>query len=320
MMPPTPRLNPSGIQLQLRESLGKVYIGRHEVIDRLLTALVAGGHVLLEGVPGVAKTTLAKAFSATLGCQFRRIQFTPDMLPADITGSYILNLKNQEFVLRKGPIFANVVLGDEINRAPAKTQSALLEAMQECQVTIEGDTMLLPDPFLVLATQNPVDQEGVYPLPEAQVDRFLMKLKVGYPSAEDEQRMLATYDRPVAPVEQLLDAAEIRQLRTRAAEVHIAPEIQRYIVALVRYTRTHRRTRLGASPRAALGMMRAAKAAALLDGRSHVLPDDVRTLACPVLAHRIIVTAEAELDGLSQESIVVEAIDEVRYTGPADPR
>ncbi len=317
---PDAPLDPARIRARLRDTLATVYIGEHGIIDRLFTALVAGGHVLLEGVPGVAKTTLAKAFSDTLGCTFRRIQFTPDMLPADITGSYILNLKDQEFVLRRGPVFANVVLGDEINRAPAKTQSALLEAMQERQVTIEGDTLALPDPFLVLATQNPLEQEGVYPLPEAQVDRFLMKLEVGYPSARDEERMLATYDRPVPKVPLILDAETIRHLRGQAEAIHVAPELQRYIVDLVRYTRTHRRSHLGASPRAALGMMKAAKAAALLDGRDHVLPDDIRSLARPVWAHRVIVTPEAELDGFAGSAIVEEAVEEVRYTGPADAR
>lgn len=302
----------------LHRELDRVYLGPKHVVDLLLTALLAPGHVLLEGVPGVAKTTLAKAFSATLGCDFRRVQFTPDMLPADITGSYILNLRDNDFVLRRGPIFAHVVLGDEINRAPAKTQSALLEAMQERQVTIEGETLGLPDPFLVLATQNPLEQEGVYPLPEAQVDRFLIKLTMGYPSVSDEIQMLSTYDHPRPPVERLMSPEVIRALREAAEAVHVAPEIQRYIVALARFTRAHQRVRLGASPRASLGLMRAAKAAALLGGRDFVLPDDVRGLCEPVFAHRLVMTPEAELDGVSGSDVVREAVGRVDYRGPAD--
>lgn len=306
------------IREAIHRELDRVYIGPARVVDLLLTALLAPGHVLLEGVPGVAKTTLAKAFSATLGCDFRRIQFTPDMLPADITGSYILNLRDNTFVLRRGPIFAHVVLGDEINRAPAKTQSALLEAMQERQVTIEGETLALPDPFLVLATQNPLEQEGVYPLPEAQVDRFMMKLVMGYPSAGDELKMLSTYDHPRAPVAAVLDPETLRRLRAAAGAVHVSGEVQSYIVGLARFTREHPRVRLGASPRASLSLMRAAKAAALLGGREFVLPDDIRGLAEPVLAHRLVMTPEAELDGVSGGDVVREAVSRVSYRGPAD--
>ncbi len=302
----------------IREQIAGVYIGPAKIVDLLLTSMLAPGHALLEGVPGVAKTTLAKAFSATLGCDFKRIQFTPDLLPADITGSYILNMRDQTFVLRKGPVFANVVLGDEINRAPAKTQSALLEAMQERQVTIEGSTLELPDPFVVLATQNPLEQEGVYPLPEAQVDRFLMKLEVGYPSVDDERRMLATYDHPRAQPKAVLNPETIRALRQDVEEVHVSPEIRAYIVALTRFTREHPRVRLGASPRASLGLMRAAKAHALLDGRRFVLPDDVRRLAPAVLAHRIVLTPEGELDGVTGADAVAEAQERVAYKGPAD--
>jgi MoxR-like ATPase len=302
----------------IRAQIAQVFIGDTELVDLLLCALLAPGHILLEGVPGVAKTTLAKAFSATCGCAFRRIQFTPDMLPADITGSYILNMRDQQFVLRKGPVFANLVLGDEINRAPAKTQSALLEAMQEGQVTIEGESLALPDPFLVVATQNPLEQEGVYPLPEAQVDRFLFKLHMGYPEAGHEARMLATYDRPPPPARPVLDAERIRGLRVEAAAVHVAPEIQSYIVQLARFTRRHDAVRLGASPRASLSLMRAAKAWALLDGRAFVLPDDIRRLAAPTLVHRMILTPEAELDGLTAEQVIRGALEQVAYSGPAD--
>ena len=302
----------------IREQIAGVYIGPAKIVDLLLTSMLAPGHVLLEGVPGVAKTTLAKAFSATLGCDFKRIQFTPDLLPADITGSYILNMRDQTFVLRKGPVFANVVLGDEINRAPAKTQSALLEAMQEHQVTIEGSTLELPDPFVVLATQNPLEQEGVYPLPEAQVDRFLMKLEVGYPSPEEERRMLETYDHPRAEPRTVLNPETIRALRKDVDDVHVSPEIRAYVVALTRFTREQPRVRLGASPRASLGLMRAAKARALLDGRRFVLPDDVRSLAPAVLAHRIVMTPEGELDGVTGADAVAAATERVTYKGPAD--
>ena len=302
----------------IRQEISAVYIGPPKVVDLLLTSMLAPGHVLLEGVPGVAKTTLAKAFSATLGCDFKRIQFTPDMLPADITGSYILNMRDQTFVLRKGPVFANVVLGDEINRAPAKTQSALLEAMQERQVTIEGQTLELPQPFVVLATQNPLEQEGVYPLPEAQVDRFLMKLEIGYPSRDDEQRMLATYDQPRSEPKTVLNPETIRALRQDADAVHVSPEIRGYVVAVARFTREHPRVRLGASPRASLGLMRASKAHALLDGRHFVLPDDVRRLAPSVLAHRMVMTPEAELDGVTGGHAVADALERVAYKGPGD--
>ncbi|MCB9521881.1 MAG: MoxR family ATPase [Myxococcales bacterium] len=302
----------------LQARIAAIYIGPAAPLDLLLVALLSPGHVLLEGVPGVAKTTLAKAFARALGCDFRRIQFTPDMLPADITGSYIYNMREQTFALRRGPVFAHVVLGDEINRAPAKTQSALLEAMQEGQVTIEGHTLALPDPFLVVATQNPLEQEGVYPLPEAQVDRFLMKLQMGYPDIEAEVQMLATHDRPRPAVEPLLDAARILALRAQADGVHVSPALRRYIVELAHATREHPAVALGASPRAALGLLKAAKARALLHGRLFVLPDDVRALVSPVWAHRVVVTPEAELDGLDGARVVRSALDEVRYTGPAD--
>jgi MoxR-like ATPase len=297
----------------LIQQIDRAFIGPPVIVERLVTALLARGHVLLEGVPGVAKTTLVKTFSETLGCTFRRIQFTPDLLPSDITGTYILDMRSNTFVLRPGPVFANILLGDEINRAPAKTQSALLEAMQEMQVTIEGDTRGLDPPFIVLATQNPIEQEGTYPLPEAQVDRFLLKLVMRYPSPEDERRILTTYNRPLQRVEAVLRPERVLQLQELAEAVHIDEELIDYILELSRFTRTHRRVYLGVSPRASLMLMRAAKTRALLHGRGYALPDDVKSLAVAVLAHWVLLAPEAELEGIESTVIVTEALQQVRY-------
>jgi MoxR-like ATPase len=297
--------------------VSKAYIGQPQTTEALLTALFARGHVLIEGVPGVAKTTLVKAFSQTLGCDYRRIQFTPDLLPSDITGTNILDMRTNEFVLKTGPIFTNVLLGDEINRAPAKTQSALLEAMQEQQVTIEGDTRLLQAPFIVLATQNPVEHEGTYPLPEAQVDRFLIKLTMSYPSGNDEKRMLTAYNQPIPALSALIAPGDIIRMQELADTVHVAEEIFDYILGLVQSTRTHRRVYLGASPRAALALLRACKALSLIRGRDYVLPDDVRQLAPLVLTHRIIMTPEAELDAVGPSVVIREALEQTAYRPPA---
>ena len=291
----------------------KVYIGADETIEVLLVALLARGHVLLEGVPGIAKTTLVKTFAETLGCEFSRIQFTPDLLPADITGTYVLDFKSNEFVLRRGPIFGNVVLGDEINRAPAKTQSALLEAMQECQVTIDGGTVRLAAPFMVMATQNPVEHEGVYMLPEAQLDRFMFKLELGYPSYEEERLLLRTYNRPLQKVETVLTPEEIVTLGEAAETLFIDEELMDYIVRLVTYTREHPKVLIGGSPRAGLALMRSAKVRAFIQGRGFVLPDDVRFLAPKVLEHRMLLTPEAELEGTSARHIVAQAVETVAY-------
>jgi MoxR-like ATPase len=300
----------------ITEEVGRAFIGAPSITEALLVALLAGGHVLIEGYPGVAKTTLVKAFSATLGCHFRRIQFTPDLLPSDITGTYILDMRTNTFVLREGPVFTHVLLGDEINRAPAKTQSALLEAMQEHQVTIEGETRSLAEPFIVLATQNPIEQEGTYPLPEAQVDRFLIKLRMGYPSAADEKRMLVTYDRPPPPVRPVVGPSEVLEMQALAQEVFVAEELVDYVLALVAFTRNHAKAYLGASPRAALALVHASKGLALLKGRDFVLPDDVRNLAPLVLGHRILMTPEAELEGIGGITVVSEAVDKVGYKMP----
>jgi MoxR-like ATPase len=284
----------------------------------MLVALLARGHVLLEGVPGIAKTTLVKAFATALGCSVKRIQFTPDLLPADITGTYVLNPRDGSFSLRAGPIFANVLLADEINRAPAKTQSALLEAMQERQVTIEGDRFELPDPFLVLATQNPIDLEGTYPLPEAQIDRFLIRVQMSYPNDKDEVSMLRAHGiAPPVPFV-VLSPNDALQLQSITARVHVDEDLYAYAVAMSQFTRHHPRVVLGASPRASLGLLRAAKANAVLAGRGFVTPDDVRAVAIPVLAHRLILVPELEGDSRARASIVEEAISKVSYR--AHPR
>jgi MoxR-like ATPase len=298
----------------LKSEVGRIFIGPERTIEALLIALFARGHILLEGVPGVAKTTLVRAFSHTIDADFSRIQFTPDLLPSDITGTYVPNLQTNEFILRRGPIFANIVLGDEINRAPAKTQSALLEAMQERQVTIDGTTHRLAAPFLVLATQNPIEQEGVYALPEAQLDRFLLKVSMGYPTPDQEFRVMKTHQRAPEPVEQILDADDIARIREVVEAVHISDELVRYIVSLANFTRDHSQTELGASPRAALALLRAAKARAVVHSRDYVLPDDVRILAPSVLAHRVLLLPEAQLAGMKSLSIVRQALEQVPYS------
>ena len=319
---PVPNITPDRVarvnQLAhaIADEVGRAFIGNATITEALLVALMARGHVLIEGYPGVAKTTLVKAFSTTLGCHFRRIQFTPDLLPSDITGTYILDMRTNQFVLREGPVFTNVLLGDEINRAPAKTQSALLEAMQEHQVTIEGETRTLSEPFIVLATQNPIEQEGTYPLPEAQVDRFLIKLKMGYPAPLDEKRMLGTYDRPPPPVRAVVGPNDVLDMQALAQEVFVAEELLDYVLGLVAFTRSHPKVYLGASPRAGLALVHAAKGLALLRGRDYVLPDDVRHLAPLVLGHRILMSPEAEIEGAAGTGVITEAVDKVGYKMP----
>jgi MoxR-like ATPase len=277
---------------------------------------MARGHALLEGVPGVAKTTLVKAFSRVLGCSMRRIQFTPDLLPQDITGSFVLSPKTGDFALRKGPVFANVVLADEINRAPAKTQSALLEAMQEHQVTIEGDRLDLPNPFLVLATQNPIDLEGTFPLPEAQIDRFLVHVELGYPSQRDEVVMLRAHGITGPEPETLLDVDACLELQSIAARVHVEDDLLEYAAALSRYTRTHPRVVLGCSPRATLSLVRAAKSFAVLRGRPYVTPDDIRTVAKAVLGHRLLLLPELEGERGARAAVIQDAVNKVSFQRP----
>jgi MoxR-like ATPase len=297
----------------VRAEVGRVYIGDTGAVETMLVALLARGHVLLEGVPGIAKTTLVKAFAVALGCSVRRIQFTPDLLPADITGTYVLNPKDGSFALRPGPIFANVLLADEINRAPAKTQSALLEAMQEHQATIEGDRFALPDPFFVLATQNPVDLEGTYPLPEAQIDRFLVRVQMDYPNQRDEVAMLRAHGVVAPEAQAVLAAGEVLSLQSVAARVHVEEDLLEYAVQLARYTRESQEVTLGASPRASLSLLRAAKAHALLDGRAFATPDDIRAVATSVLAHRLLLVPELEADARARVRLVEEGLSRVSY-------
>lgn len=291
--------------------VGRVVVGMEDVTHQFLIALVAGGHVLLEGVPGVAKTTLSKTFARVLGTEYQRIQFTPDLLPSDVTGTYIFDRKANEFVLRKGPIFCQVLLADEVNRAPAKTQSALLEAMQENQVTIEGATMPLPRPFMVLATQNPVEQEGVYRLPEAQLDRFLLRVNMGYPPRKSEVDLLKLHSGPVAVVDQLFTADQILDIQWRLNEVHGTDALMEYIIDLAEASRSHPDLYLGASPRASLCLLRSARARALLDGRHYFTHEDVWAVAQAVLGHRLIIRPEAEVEGKKTSDVVKELLESV---------
>ncbi len=311
---------------ELRErviaEIGKIVVGMSEVTHQFLIALLAGGHVLLEGVPGVAKTTLSKTFAHVLGTQYQRLQFTPDLLPSDVTGTYIFDRNQNEFVLRKGPLFCQVLLADEVNRAPAKTQSALLEAMQENQVTIEGVTLTLPQPFMVLATQNPIEHEGVYRLPEAQLDRFLLRVDMGYPGRLDEMAMLRLHSHAVAPVEQLFTAEQILDIQWQVANVHGDDTLLEYIVDLAGTSRNHPDLSLGASPRAALCLLRCARARALLDGRYYFTHEDVQAVAPGVLGHRLIVRPEAEVEGKQALDVVRDLLDTVPVleTGPRKTR
>lgn len=296
---------------QTQQAVSQVVVGLEAVTDQLLMALLAGGHVLLEGVPGTAKTTLCRTFSSVLGLHFERIQFTPDLLPSDVTGTQVLDRNTSEFVLRKGPVFCQLLLADELNRAPARTQSALLEAMQERQTTIEGKTLPLPDPFMVLATQNPIEQEGVYRLPEAQLDRFLFRVNVGYPEREQEVAMLELHSRPAVRPAPITTAAEILAIRAALDTVYTTRELQEYVVDLVRQSRRHADLALGASPRAAISLLKAARAQALLQGRGFMTHADVQEVCLPVLSHRLILRPEAELDGRRIDSVIQQVIRSV---------
>ncbi len=300
---------------QLRDTaivnLSRTLVDLEQVIEQVLIATIARGHVLLEGVPGTAKTTLCRTLAVALGLDFKRIQFTPDLLPSDVTGTRILDQARSKFVLQTGPIFCQLLLADELNRAPARTQSALLEAMQENQVTIEGETLSLPQPFIVLATQNPVEQEGVYRLPEAQLDRFLFRVKVGYPDRSGELDLLELQEIPLATPSQICDTELITRLQTAVSTVFGKREMKEYVVDLIRETRQHRDVLLGASPRAGIYLLRAARARALLNGRDFFSHEDVQAIAHAVLEHRVIIRPEAELSGRTVAEVVEEVIRSV---------
>jgi MoxR-like ATPase len=288
-----------GLAARAGDNIARVIVGKHDVIELLLVALLCEGHVLMEDVPGTGKTMLAKSLARTLDCTFRRIQFTPDLLPSDVTGISFFNQRTQEFEFRPGPIFSQVVLADEINRATPRTQSALLECMEERQVSLEGETRLLPRPFLVLATQNPIELEGTFPLPEAQLDRFLLRLAIGYPSEADEKDVVRRF-RAGSPLDELpavIEQAELIAMQRLVREIRVAEALEDYIVRLVRATRLHASIELGASPRATLALYRCVQALAGISGRAYVLPDDVKRLAPPVLNHRLIASAQSRLRG-----------------------
>ncbi len=298
---------------EIEANVEQVVRGKHQEIRLALTTMIAEGHLLIEDVPGVGKTMLAKAIARSVDCSFRRIQFTPDLLPTDITGVNVFNQEQRDFEFKPGAVFANIVLGDEINRASPKTQSALLECMEERQVTVDTETHPLGTPFMVIATQNPIEHEGTYPLPEAQLDRFMLRLSIGYPSPEVEAEILATHSAgaPLGDIGPVTDAPGVAEMIMQAREVHVAPTLRRYIVDLIEATRHHGDIYLGASPRAALMILRAARAMAAADERDFVIPDDVKALAVPALAHRIIVTADAVMSGRGPEVILQEILAEV---------
>ncbi|MFH1560929.1 MAG: MoxR family ATPase [Chloroflexota bacterium] len=298
------------VALQIRENIERVIVGKSSVLELALVAVLCEGHVLLEDVPGIGKTMLARSVARSLGCTFRRIQCTPDLLPSDITGTYVYNQRTGEFQFRAGPVFAQVVLADEINRATPRTQSALLEAMEERQVTVEGETKPLPRPFLVLATQNPIELEGTFPLPEAQMDRFLLRLRLGYPTEEEDFVLLDRFaeHNPIDELVAVVSAEVISELQQVCRTVMVRPEVRQYIIQLVHATRRHPQVEIGASPRAMLGLFHAAQALAAIRSREYVIPDDVKYLAPFVLEHRIISQAQSHLRGHTTADILEEVL------------
>ncbi|KSU79805.1 MULTISPECIES: AAA family ATPase [Fictibacillus] len=295
------------------KNIEHVIVGKKQISELSLVALLAGGHVLLEDVPGVGKTMMVRAIAKSLGLQFNRIQFTPDLLPSDITGVSIFNQKEMNFEFRPGPLMGNVVLADEINRTSPKTQSALLESMEEKSVTIDGHTHILPNPFFVMATQNPIEYEGTYPLPEAQLDRFLLKLNMGYPTPDEEMSILnlMIHDHPIDNLKPVVTSGQLQEMKQKVTEVYVDDTVKKYIIDLVNRTRNHRSIYLGASPRGSLALMKASQALAFIMDRDFVVPDDVKYLAPYVLTHRILLKPEARFEGESAESVVIELLNRV---------
>ena len=297
----------------VRQNASRVIVGKEEVIDLLMVVLLCEGHVLFEDVPGIGKTTLAKTLAKSLGCTFQRIQFTPDLLPSDITGITFFNQKKSEFEFRPGPLLAQIVLADEINRATPRTQSALLEAMEERQISVERETVILPRPFIVIATQNPIELEGTFPLPEAQIDRFLMRLHLDYPSHAEERLILQRFKeiQPLDDLQPVLTGERLQELQQMIRRVRVEPAIENYIVELVRATRNHSGVELGVSPRGTLALYRSSQAYAAIHGRFYVIPDDVKRVARPVLSHRMIATSQTRLHGRIMEQIIEEVLQNV---------
>ena len=309
--------SPTAVAQGIVDNVCKVIVGKRSVIEHTLAALIAQGHVLVEDVPGVGKTMLAKSLSTSIGCEFRRIQFTPDLLPSDVSGVSVYNQQTGDFQFRPGPIMSQVVLADEINRATPKTQSALLEAMEELQVTVDGVTHYLEHPFIVFATQNPIEYEGTFPLPEAQLDRFLMRISLGYPDFGEELDIIEQQERvhPFESLEPVAGPQDIVALQEAAKEIYVDRVVREYIVRLVEATRSHRDVSLGASPRASLGLFRAGRALALVEDRDYVLPDDIKALAPAVTAHRIILSPSARMRGMRDLDVIAELLEEVPVPG-----
>jgi len=297
----------------ITDNVGRVIVGKEAVIELALVALLCEGHVLIEDVPGIGKTTLAKAVARSLGCSFSRIQFTPDLLPSDVTGISYFNQKTQEFEFRPGPVMSQILLADEINRATPRTQSALLEAMQERQVTIDGITYPLPRPFMVLATQNPIELEGTFPLPEAQVDRFLMRIALGYPTESEEHDILLRFERadPLAALQPVVEPENLREMQQAVRQIRVEASVRDYVVQIVRATRKHQAISLGVSPRGTLALYRTAQALAAIRGRDYVIPDDVKHLAPSVLTHRLMISPQTRLRGRRPEDVLKEIVEEV---------